>query len=142
MVPTTWMSPAVDFFAFKAVCTVATGAYVGRSTNRTICSLLSGVPWTSGTDSARAVADSTILRTLPFGTTVRPSDDNATRNSRYASCGVIEFGAMIVTFLPRWMFDVSNMKLRHVKPIAHVTRSLTSVSGLNVTLTAAVLSLQ
>ena len=32
--------------------------------------------------------------TLPFGTTVRPIVDSATRNTRYASVGVILFGAI------------------------------------------------
>ena len=38
-------------------------------------------------------------RNLPLGSTVRPTESSAARNSRYASSGVISCGAMIVTFL-------------------------------------------
>src|SRR5882724_7039533 len=88
-----------------------------------------------GTVSLFAVADSTMRSMLPFGTTVRPIVDSATRNTRYASCGLILFGAMTVTFLPVDTMRGSRMKFLHVNPIAHVMRSFSSVSGLNVTAT-------
>src|SRR5688572_33240517 len=80
--------------------------------------------------------------TLPFGTTVRPIVDSAARNRLYASAALILFGAMTVTFLPVDTMRGSRMKLRHVKPMTHVMRSLSSVSGLNVTATWPVRFLQ
>ena len=46
---------------------------------------------------------------------------------------------MTVTFLPVDTTRGSRMKFLHVKPITHVIRSLSSVSGLNVTATGPVL---
>ena len=59
--------------------------------------------------------------------------DSATRNRSSAAPGLILFGAMIVTFLPVDTMRGSRMKLRQVKPITHVIRSLSSVSGLKLT---------
>src|SRR5665647_3916035 len=75
---------------------------------------------------------------LPFGTTVSPIVDSATRNTLYASPALILFGAMTVTFLPVETMRGSRMKFLHVKPITQVMRSLSSVSGLNVTETCPV----
>src|SRR5262249_52922421 len=80
--------------------------------------------------------------TLPLGTIVRFIVDSATRNTRYASVELILFGAMTVTFLPVDTMRGSRMKFLHVKPITHVMRSLSSVSGLNVTATCPVRFLQ
>ena len=49
---------------------------------------------------------------------------------------------MTVTFLPVDTMRGSSMKFLHVKPITHVMRSLSSVSGLNVTATWPVRFLQ
>src|SRR5258706_10265018 len=95
-----------------------------------------------GTVSLFAVADSTIRSTLPLGTIVRPIVDSATRNTRYASFALILFGAITVTFLPVDTMRGSRMKFLHVNPITHVIRSLSSVSGLNVTATWPVRFLQ
>src|SRR4051794_17413370 len=86
-----------------------------------------------GTVSLLATDDSTMRITLPFGTTVSPIVDSAARNTEYASSGLILSGAMIVTFLPVDTMRGSRMKFLHVKPITHVMRSLSSVSGLKVT---------
>jgi hypothetical protein len=67
---------------------------------------------------------------------VSPIVDSATRNTRYASRWLILTGAITVTFLPVDTIRGSRMKFLHVKPITHVMRSLSSVSGLNVTATA------
>ena len=80
--------------------------------------------------------------TLPFGTTVRPIVDSARGTRRTPRCAVILFGAMTVTFLPVDTMRGSRMKFLHVKPITHVIRSLSSVSGLNVTATWPVRFLQ
>ncbi len=88
-----------------------------------------------GIVSLFAVADSTMRRTLPLGTTVSPIVDSATRNTRYASCGDIFAGEMIVTFLPVDTMRGSRMKFLHVKPSTQVMSSLSSVSGLNDTCT-------
>src|SRR5260221_4191174 len=95
-----------------------------------------------GTVSLLAVADSTMRSTLPFGTTVRPIVDSDTRNTRYASVWLILSGAITVTFLPVETMRGSRMKFLHVKPITHVMRSLSSVSGLNVTATGPTFFLQ
>src|SRR3954465_12381939 len=95
-----------------------------------------------GTVSVFAVADSTMRSTLPLGTIVRPMVDSATRNTRYASLELILFGAITVTFLPVDTMRGSRMKFLHVKPITQVMRSLSSVSGLNVTATWPVRRLQ
>src|SRR5262249_31861560 len=68
--------------------------------------------------------------------------DSATRNTRYASVDVILFGAITVTFLPVDTMRGSRMKFLQVKPITHVIRSFSSVSGLNVTATCPVRFLQ
>src|SRR5688572_14428226 len=95
-----------------------------------------------GTVSLRAVADSTMRIMLPFGTTVSPIVESAARNTLYASRVFILFGAMMVTFLPVETMRGSSMKFLHVKLITHVMRSLSSVSGLNVTETWPVRFLQ
>src|SRR4029453_15510472 len=58
------------------------------------------------------------------------------------SNGVILLGAISVTFLPVDTMRGSRMKFLHVKPITQVMRSLSSVSGLNVTATCPVRFLQ
>src|SRR3569832_1528650 len=95
-----------------------------------------------GMVSLFAVAASTMRRMLPFGTTVRPIVDSATRNTRYASCWLILSGAITVTFLPVDTMRGSRMKFLHVNPITNAMRSLSSVSGLNVTATGPVFFLQ
>src|SRR3954471_16719648 len=80
--------------------------------------------------------------TLPLGTIVSPMVDSATRNTRYASFELILFGAITVTFLPVDTMRGSRMKFLQVKPITQVMRSLSSVSGLNVTATWPVRFLQ
>src|SRR5215475_8030491 len=80
--------------------------------------------------------------TLPLGTTVRFIVDSATRNTRYASVEDILFGAITVTFLPVDTMRGSRMKFLQVKPITQVIKSLSSVSGLNVTATCPVRFLQ
>src|SRR5262249_967274 len=50
-------------------------------------------------------------------------------------CALILFGAITVTFLPVDTMRGSSMKFLQVKPITHVMRSFSSVSGLNVTAT-------
>src|ERR1051325_11354779 len=80
--------------------------------------------------------------TLPLGTIVSPIVDSATRNTRYASVELILFGAITVTFLPVDTMRGSRMKFLHVKPITQGMRSLSSVSGLNVTATCPVRFLQ
>src|SRR2546421_98211 len=74
----------------------------------------------------------------PDGTTDRLIVRSAARNTRYADAASIFCGAMIVTFLPVTATRVSNTNCLHVKPITHVTTSLSSVSGLNVTATGPV----
>ena len=73
--------------------------------------------------------------TLPFVSTVRPIVDSDARNRLYASWADILFGAITVTFLPVDTTRGSSRKFLQVKPITHVIRSLSSVSGLNVTAT-------
>src|SRR5258705_1284664 len=80
--------------------------------------------------------------TLPLGTIVSPIVESATRNTRYASVELILFGAITVTFLPVDTMRGSRMKFLHVKPITQVMRSLSSVSGLNVTATCPLRFLQ
>ena len=69
---------------------------------------------------------------------MRPIVDSAARNTFHASAWLIRTGAITVTFLPVDTMRGSSRKFLHVKPIAHVIRSLSSVSGLNVTETGPV----
>src|SRR3569623_2844750 len=91
-----------------------------------------------GTVSLFAVALSTRRSALPFGTTVSPIVDSDARNRRYASVADILFGAITVTFLPVDTMRGSRMKFLHVKPMAHVIRSFSSLSGLKLTATVPV----
>ena len=90
----------------------------------------------------KTVDDSTIWSSLPFGTTVSPSVPSAVVNMSYACAGVCLPGAISVTLRPVDTMRGSNTNFLHVKPTAHDSSSLSSISGLNVISTSAARGLQ
>src|SRR6188508_916233 len=86
----------------------------------------------SGWDLAWAY--STISRTLSLGTTVRPIDWRATRNTRQAWRADIASGDLMVTLAARVAMADEKMKFLQVKLKAQSTRSLSSTSGARLTL--------
>src|ERR1700733_7348798 len=89
-------------------------------------------------DLARMV--SMMRRNLPEGSTVRPTESNAARNKRYASSGVINCGAMMVTFLLLGGMVPGNKNCRQVMDEIHDSRSPSSVSGFMFSLTMRLLA--
>src|SRR3954453_7724434 len=82
-----------------------------------------------------AFSVSMMRRNFPDGSTVRPTESSAARNSRYASSGVISCGAMMVTFLLlAGMVPGSRNCLQVIDEIQEM-RSPSSVSGLRLSFT-------
>lgn len=71
-----------------------------------------------------------------MGTIVSPIVARATRNVLYACCGDCRFGMASMTFLLTVSTLWAIAKFRHVNPVAQVTSSLSSISGLNEVSTA------
>src|SRR5215831_19688731 len=78
---------------------------------------------------------SMMRRNLPLGSTVSPTESSAARNRRYASSGVMSWGATIVTFLLLAGIVPGNRNCLQVMDEIQLTRSPSSVSGLRFSLT-------
>jgi hypothetical protein len=74
-------------------------------------------------------------RNFPDASTVSPTESSAARNKRYASSGVMSWGAMIVTFFELAGIVPGKRNCRHVIDEIHEIRSPSSVSGFMLSFT-------